>query len=175
MFYKFNLFKKYLKLSVLIFVLILIGFISVNYKYYKLSDIKEGPINTSGRIVSILSMGDYYNKYILKCDNGVRYVVYIPKSVFLNEGNIVSISGTFKVPSRARNKGGFDYMRYLYSQNVKGTIYVYKENLIEIIGNDNSVITKIRKIILEVLGRHFPKEEFGVLLRNDDWRYFIYI
>ena len=155
--------------------IILFGFLLLNIKYHLLNENDNRIINTSGRIVSILSKGDYNSKYLFKAENNDKFIAFIPNDIELEEGSIVSMSGQFKVPSGARNIGGFNYKLYLYSQNVKGSIYVYNKKSLEIIGKEESVITNIRKSILGILGRCFPKEEFGVLLRDDDWRYIIYI
>ena len=71
----------------------------------------------------------YIYKYNCKSENGDKFILYFKKNS-LNQfeiGEHIKISGKFNLPDVARNKGGFDYRRYLNSNGYYGTIMV--ENL----------------------------------------------
>lgn len=49
-------------------------------------------------------------------------------------GRVVNSFGTFTIPPKQRNPGGFDYQDYLQRQVISGLVYIDKDSLIEIWG-----------------------------------------
>lgn len=69
------------------------------------------------------------------------------------------------MPNKQRNRGGFDYSKYMYSQNLYGSIYVDNYSNIELLEeNKFNLITFIQNNIFETLGKLLPKEQLGILL-----------
>lgn len=112
----------------------------------------------------MLEEGDYYNKYLLKNDNGDRFLLYIDRNFILKENSIINFTGELELPSKQRNRGGFDYSKYLFSQNVFGSIFVENANSIEILNEKFDLINFIQNNIFECLAKYFPKEQLGILL-----------
>ena len=82
--------------------------------------------------------------------------------------------GTFEKPSVARNRGGYDYSLYLYSQRIYGSIYVKTVNDVCIIGHKFDLINLIRNSIRTNLSKLLPKDEFRHSVGFDCWRYLLY-
>ena len=60
---------------------------------------------------------------------------------------------------------GFDYSKYMYSQNLYGSIFIENVNELQIIEtNKFNLITFIQKNIFESLGKLLPQEQLGILL-----------
>ncbi len=70
---------------------------------------------------------------------------------YLNPGNIVKISGTYRKGREERNPGEFDYNKYLHSRKISGVLSVYEKNDISIISADvdqvKGIIFSVRKYI----------------------------
>ena len=125
----------------------------------------DSEVSMQGEVKRFIATGNYYNKYILANQLDETFLLYIPKNIKIKENDIISINGQFQTPSVARNKGGFDYSRYLYSQGIIGSVYVYNEKQIEIIDHKFDLINYIRNKMLEIFGKLLPKEE----MRNNAW------
>ena len=74
-------------------------------------------------ILSVDETTEYYNKYICKNNSGDKFILQVKLSEdTLNVRNKIYLEGVFKLPDLQRNEGGFNYRRYLNSQNLYGTI-----------------------------------------------------
>lgn len=129
------------------------------------TNIVHGTFYGQGEVIKLLENGNYYNKYSFKNDGGDKFLLYVNKEIIISENTIVSINAEYKQPTKQRNKGGFDYSKYMYSQNYYGSIFVDKSNEIEIIDeNKFNLISKIQNSIFKVLNSLLPKEQMGILL-----------
>ncbi len=149
--------------------LCIVCFIGAIYSRQKLDYMQhkydEGEIKTSITILTHeeVSSDGYYYKYKVKNDSKDKFILYLklkPENIY-KIGDKLNIVGGFKMPETARNKGGFDYRMYLYSNNIYGTIKAKKvevvsltsENLVYVVQN------KIRENMLKI----FSKETAGIL------------
>ena len=153
--------KKYFKLIIFSLVFMIIG-VSLTYiKFEKMTTkYSNGTIICSGTIEKFLSKGSYYNKYIFKNSNQDKMLIYIPNNINVSIDDVTSIKGDFEIPAGQRNRGGYDYAKYLYSQNIYGSIYIKTQKDIEIVDHKTNFIHTIQNSIIEVLKQLFPKEEF---------------
>ncbi len=166
--------KKEINKKVIIIILIsfIIGFLRINVqkdRFYNTFD--DGEIMLSGNIKYYLGETNYYNKYIFKDSFNDKFIVYIPKDEHVSENDFINLKGDFKKPTVKRNKGGFDYSKYLYSQNIHGLVYIYNNKDIEILETQDNIISSIRNNMKALFGKLFPKEEMRVTTRNDYRRY----
>ncbi len=122
------------KVIFLVISFIILGFVNYGFRKDRFKNIyKNGNINVEGEIINLIKQGEINNKYILKSKAGEKFLVYLNNELGIKEGDILNISGKFENPSEARNKGGFDYAKYLYSQNIYGSIFVYNDSNIEFV------------------------------------------
>ena len=150
---------------VLVTIFFLVGFLNCLFRYYLFSNkYKDEHINGKGEILQLLKEGDYYNKYLFRLDNKDKMVLYIPNSIKIDLNSVIIFDGRFYMPEEARNKGGFSDARYLYSQNIYGSIYISSLKDFDIIDYKFDLINFIRTNIYNVLGRLLPKDQFGIIL-----------
>ena len=121
-------------------------------------------------IVSNTKETEYTNIYKIKLEEykGVNFLLRVPKSKIINleYGDKIKISGEYILPEESRNYGGFNYRKYLKTQEVYGifeanNIKVLKHNNLskielfsnnikqKIISNMNIILQKIYKKVLE--------------------------
>lgn len=162
--------KSKIKLNSKIFILIIsisiIGMLCGHFKLQKFdSKYIQGEMETDIKIVKLNSEKEYYTVYVCKNENKDKFLIYIPKEYKVKIGDLLHVTATFEKPSIARNRGAFDYSKYLYSQNIYGTLKIkniddiyYKNNL------GTNYIYKIQKSIENILGRCFPQDELGIIL-----------
>lgn len=125
----------------------------------------SGTYYGKGEILSLLEEGSYNNKYRFKNEEDDDFLLYIPTDYIINENTIITFTGELELPTKQRNKGGFDYSKYLYSQNIYGSIYISNTNTIEIVEeNKFHLISWIQDNIFKILGQVLPKEELGILI-----------
>lgn len=129
------------------------------------TNIVNGVFYDKGEIVKLMEQGNYYHKYMFKNNVGDKFLLYIKNDFYIEENTILSLKGNLELPSKQRNRGGFDYARYLYSQNIYGSIYLENENSIEISEtNTFHLITYMQNSILNSLKKFLPKEHLGIVL-----------
>lgn len=126
-----------------------------DYKY------SSGPITSKLEIISEAIEKSKTNSYIAKNDNNDKFIIYISKEKNIDYGMIVEVNGEFEIPDTARNRGGFNYRRYLNSQNIFGTIYVNNIEIIELQQND--IIYTIKKSIEKSFLMLLPTNHVGIL------------
>ena len=68
---------------------------------------------------------EYSNKYIIEA-NKKKYILYTPKSVQFEYGDIVVLNGIFQNVRSFKNPGGFNYAKSLKKKNIYGTIKLNK-------------------------------------------------
>lgn len=128
-------------------------------------NIIRGIFFEQGKILKLLEKDSYYNKYSFISSNNDNFLIYVNNSIGIEDNSLVNVKGTLKLPSKQRNSGGFDYSKYMYSQNYYGSIFIENKEDIEILEiGEGSLISKIQKSIITVLSKFFPEKHLGVLL-----------
>ncbi len=161
-------FNKKLKfISLILFVIIIFSNIYTKNTLMKFDTkyIDDSSIIGNITILSHLQESDYTYKYNCENESGDKFIIYFKKrenSVF-KIGDRVSINGTFSLPNVARNKGGFDYRRYLNSNNIYGTIMVESFENYDCETSFKSVIYSIQNVIHDNFKKVLKKEYAGVL------------
>ena len=129
-------------------------------------------------IVSNKKETEYKNIYKINLEEykGVNFLLRVPKSKIINleYGDKIKISGDYILPEESRNYGGFNYRKYLKTQEVYGifeadNIKVLKHNnlsKIELFSNNikQKIISKMNKILPEDTSQLF----LGILIGYDD-------
>lgn len=120
--------------------------------------------NVSGEfeIISYPEEKEIYDKYIVKNEDGDKFLLYLSVSKELKKGSKICIDGDFELPDTERNKDGFNYRRYLNSQGIFGSIYVNNFFVSEL--PKFNLIYFIQEEIYSSLVRLFPKNEMGLIL-----------
>jgi len=119
----------------------------------------------NGEILNLLEEGEFYNKYVFKNDNDDKFLLYLINDFDVDENEIISFIGNLESPSKQRNRGGFDYSKYMYSQNFYGSIFIDNVNDIEVVEESKfNLITFIQNSIFDKLSALLPKEQLGILL-----------
>lgn len=165
----FTLIHKKEKLEIAIFLIIisLIGCIYSKYKFNYMNDVyKENEYEMNVTVISHenVSSSGYSYKYLAKDENNHKFNIYVKyKDENLFEiGYKLKIIGEFDKPDTARNTGGFDYQKYLYSDNVYGTINC---SYVEIIDKDvNNLVYSLQNKIRNNMLKIFDKETAGILI-----------
>jgi len=125
----------------------------------------RGNFYGKGKVTKLIDKGEYYNKYIYINDNGDKFLVYINNCIELEENQKIIFNGEFEKPTKQRNKGGFDYSKYMYSQNLYGSIFVKNEKNIEKMEVEKlNLISFIQKSIYASIEKLLPKDQLGILL-----------
>ena len=161
-------FEKYIKKEMLclLFLSFFIGMIYSNVKIENFnSKYIDGNMEVRLKILSLNSEKEYYNTYIVKNMENDKFLLYVPNEMKIDICNEIYVKGIFEKPDKARNRGGFDYSKYLYSQNIYGKIKVNEKENVFIVNNDNKdFIYSIQKNIINLLGQYFPSDELGIIL-----------
>ena len=137
--------KCYTKRSFLAIQIIIILLFSSFYTKYRLDkyhylykNVNNTDIEITAVIISNPQIKEYNTIYKIKVINkkykNTKLLLYIKntKNLTLPElkyGDMINISGKFNLPTTQRNYKGFDYSKYLYSQNIYGTIKANNYNI----------------------------------------------
>lgn len=118
----------------IIFLIILsITISTLLIKNYSYNLLKEGNINTFGKVHNVLEYSDY-QKVILKINNG--YVYFNSNDKKYTPGDLVKIHGSIKQGDLSHTPNGFNYKEHLKYNNIFGK-FIPKE--VEIIGKSFSI------------------------------------
>ena len=138
---------------------------------YKLDDEN---IAITGTVCSQIKETDYKYSTNIKLENKLKLTVYIDKkedASKLEYGNKISVVGTYKMPTGKRNYKGYDYMKYLKTKKICGSLIVDGEVKLIKTKNINPIFTIINKLSLifkQNLKKLLPKQEAeleqGILL-----------
>lgn len=149
----FRLLRTKIKRSTLVWfiICILIGYTKINYEEYQYQNI----YNEKEFVITVISdkdEGDYYDTYTGKIDKyNMKVYLLVSKELKLHYGDILRVKGKLEKPRGQRNSYGFNYMQYLKSIKVVGTIkldkvqkmnHKNKNTLIDIIYNIRESIKK---------------------------------
>ncbi len=162
--------KSKIKLNSKIFILIIfISIIGILWGHFKFQNFKskysDGQVDMKVKIIKLNAEKEYYKVYVCKNEKKDKFLIYIPNEYNAKIGDLLYVKATFEKPSVAKNRGAFDYSKYLYSQNIYGVLKI--KSLDEIYYIDNSgtnYIHKIQESIENILGRCFPQDELGIIL-----------
>jgi predicted membrane metal-binding protein len=147
-----------------VFFVVAVAYMSYKNSIFETKYQNNSIIEDTGILLDLLSSGDYYNKYIFQNSYNDRYIIYIPNIINVNPMDVVSIKGTFEKPSKARNVNCFDYSKYLYSQNLYGSIYVKSSNDISIVGKSTNFFYLLKHNIVNTFKRNLHDRNFSILL-----------
>ena len=138
---------------------------------YKLDDEN---IEITGIVCSQIKETDYKYSTNIKLENKLKLTVYIDKKEDVSKleyGNKISVIGTYKKPTERRNYKGYDYMKYLKTKKICGSLIVDGEVKLIKTKNINPIFTIINKLSIifkQNLKKLLPKQEAeleqGILL-----------
>ena len=147
---------------------------NLNNKYNKMYKLDDENIAITGTVCSQIKETDYKYSTNIKLENKLKLTVYIDKkedASKLEYGNKISVVGTYKMPTGKRNYKGYDYMKYLKTKKICGSLIVDGEVKLIKTKNINPIFTIINKLSLifkQNLKKLLPKQEAeleqGILL-----------
>lgn len=162
-------YKKYNWICV---ILLIIAILSCFYTKEKIENYNEKYsdkllVNMKVTIITYLEEGKYTYKYHGKNEQGDKFILYFKK----NESNIfkvgekIQVTGEFNLPDLARNRGGFNYRRYLNSNGIYGTIFISCSEKIPKELKFTNLIYGVQNLIHENFQKLLSKEK----ARNIKW------
>lgn len=147
---------------------------NLNNKYNKMYKLDDENIAITGIVCSQIKETDYKYSTNIKLENKFKLTVYIDKKEDVSKleyGNKISVVGTYKKPTEKRNYKGYDYMKYLKTKKICGSLIVDGEVKLIKTKNINPIFTIINKLSLifkQNLKKLLPKQEAeleqGILL-----------
>ena len=147
---------------------------NLNNKYNKMYKLDDENIAITGIVCSQIKETDYKYSTNIKLENKLKLTVYIDKKEDVSKleyGNKISVVGTYKMPTGKRNYKGYDYMKYLKTKKICGSLIVDRE--VKLIKTKNinpifTIINKLSAIFKQNLKKLLPKQEAeleqGILL-----------
>lgn len=147
---------------------------NLNNKYNKMYKLDDENIEITGIVCSQIKETDYKYSTNIKLENKLKLTVYIDKKEDVSKleyGNKISVIGTYKKPTERRNYKGYDYMKYLKTKKICGSLIVDGEVKLIKTKNINPIFTIINKLSIifkQNLKKLLPKQEAeleqGILL-----------
>lgn len=161
--------KKYINLgkNIILSMLIILafGFLYSNLKLeYFQNKYDEAEVEIIIKIVDFKKQTEYSTQYLCKNEVGEKFLIYLPNEINADLGDVFYVKANFEKPAIKRNRGGFDYSKYIYSQNIYGMLKVrdvnniYKKEIAQ-----NNIIYEIRKNIKGTFEKILPQDEFGIM------------
>ena len=159
--------------------------INKSYKelYKEISNSETVPIEAI--VISSAKEKEYSYEYTLKVlkingskqYKGIKLLLNVRKNKNenINYGDLIQLNGNFKIPNGVRNEGGFDYLKYLKSKRIYGTVIT--EQNIQVINKDangkiETIIHKIQKSVKNNIKIILPKETedlaIGILIGDKE-------
>ena len=169
--------KKKIIIIAICIVTCLLSFLQINNlnnKYNKMYKLDDENIAITGIVCSQIKETDYKYSVNIKLENKLKLIVYIDKEEDgskLEYGNKISVIGTYKKPTEKRNYKGYDYMKYLKTKKICGSLMVDSE--VKLIETKNvnpifAIINKLSLIFKQNLKKLLPEQEAeleqGILL-----------
>lgn len=154
--------RKSKKLIIICCFIFLFGLIYCKFTINKF-DTKylNGSFNDEIIIISDLIEKERVDSFICKNKIGDKFILYVSKNSGLEYGMKITAIGEFELPQLNRNKGGYNYRRYLNSQNIYGVIYCKSFDIIEL--PSINIIHSLKKSIETCFFKLLPKEYVGIL------------
>ena len=147
---------------------------NLNNKYNKMYKLDDENIEITGIVCSQIKETDYKYSTNIKLENKLKLTIYTDKKEDVSKleyGNKISVIGTYKKPTESRNYKGYDYMKYLKTKKICGSLIVDGEVKLIKTKNINPIFTIINKLSLifkQNLKKLLPKQEAeleqGILL-----------
>ena len=147
---------------------------NLNNKYSKMYNLDNESIAINGTVCSQIKETDYKYSTNIKLENKLKLTIYTDKKEDVSKleyGNKISVIGTYKKPTERRNYKGYDYMKYLKTKKICGSLIVDGEVKLIKTKNINPIFTIINKLSLifkQNLKKLLPKQEAeleqGILL-----------
>ena len=147
---------------------------NLNNKYSKMYNLDNESIAINGTVCSQIKETDYKYSTNIKLENKLKLTIYTDKKEDVSKleyGNKISVIGTYKKPTESRNYKGYDYMKYLKTKKICGSLIVDGEVKLIKTKNINPIFTIINKLSLifkQNLKKLLPKQEAeleqGILL-----------
>lgn len=147
---------------------------NLNNKYNKMYKLDNENIAITGTVCSQIKETDYKYSVNIKLENKLKLTVYIDKKENVSKleyGNKISVTGTYKKPTEKRNYKGYDYMKYLKTKKICGSLMVDGEVKLVKTKKINPIFTIINKLSLifkQNLKKLLPEQEAeleqGILL-----------
>ena len=147
---------------------------NLNNKYNKMYKLDNENIAITGTVCSQIKETDYKYSVNIKIENKLKLTVYIDKKENVSKleyGNKISVTGTYKKPTEKRNYKGYDYMKYLKTKKICGSLMVDGEVKLIKTKKINPIFTIINKLSLifkQNLKKLLPEQEAeleqGILL-----------
>ena len=169
--------KKKIIIIAICIVTCLLSFLQINNlnnKYNKMYKLDDENIAITGIVCSQIKETDYKYSVNIKLENKLKLTVYIDKKENVSKleyGNKVSVTGTYKKPTEKRNYKGYDYMKYLKTKKICGSLMVDGEVKLVKTKKINPIFTIINKLSLifkQNLKKLLPEQEAeleqGILL-----------
>ncbi len=169
--------KKKIIIIAICIVTCLLSFLQINNlnnKYNKMYKLDNENIAITGTVCSQIKETDYKYSVNIKIENKLKLTVYIDKKENVSKleyGNKISVTGTYKKPTEKRNYKGYDYMKYLKTKKICGSLMVDGEVKLIKTKKINPIFTIINKLSLifkQNLKKLLPEQEAeleqGILL-----------
>lgn len=147
---------------------------NLNNKYNKMYKLDDENIEIIGTVCSQIKETDYKYSTNIKLENKLKLTIYTDKKEDVSKleyGNKISVIGTYKKPTESRNYKGYDYMKYLKTKKICGSLIVDGEVKLIKTKNINPIFTIINKLSLifkQNLKKLLPEQEAeleqGILL-----------
>lgn len=147
---------------------------NLNNKYNKMYKLDDENIEITGTVCSQIKETDYKYSTNIKLENKLKLTVYIDKKEDVSKleyGNKISVIGTYKKPTERRNYKGYDYMKYLKTKKICGSLIVDSEVKLIKTKNVNPIFAIINKLSLifkqnlkKLLSEQEAELEQGILL-----------
>lgn len=147
---------------------------NLNNKYNKMYKLDNENIAITGTVCSQIKETDYKYSVNIKIENKLKLTVYIDKKENVSKleyGNKIAVTGTYKKPTEKRNYKGYDYMKYLKTKKICGSLMVDGEVKLIKTKKINPIFTIINKLSLifkQNLKKLLPEQEAeleqGILL-----------
>lgn len=154
-------YKKYNLMSIILLTIVIASCFYTKEKIenFDMKYLEDKEINMKITIITHLEESDYTYKYHGENQEGDKFVLYFKKSenAIFKVGDFLQIKGEFILPELERNRGGFNYRRYLNSNGIYGIVSVSSFDMISkefkimnliyavqnmIHGNFQSILTK---------------------------------
>ena len=169
--------KKKIIIIAICIVTCLLSFLQINNlnnKYNKMYKLDDENIAITGIVCSQIKETDYKYSVNIKIENKLKLTVYIDKKENVSKleyGNKIAVTGTYKKPTEKRNYKGYDYMKYLKTKKICGSLMVDGEVKLIKTKKINPIFTIINKLSLifkQNLKKLLPEQEAeleqGILL-----------
>jgi competence protein ComEC len=148
-------------------MILFVFLLSLFYANYRDGVYKNKYINKDNvmlcKVISDLVEEEFYNTYTVKLKCGDKMLLYMDRNALkLEYGTQVLVEGYIELPKGKRNFGGFDYQRYLNSQNIYAIFKSQKVNIINL--PKFNLIYYLRSKINNIIAQTLPKEHYALLI-----------